>query len=108
MDLNVGPNVVRQLVDCLKADQPIEAWFDSRDIPIGSQFAQAITDGVKYTSLPTELTDTYASREWCHEEILLTKEFQRPIVMMNAIKACEVRSFPNLGNVPTSRWNNDP
>src|SRR5262245_2311576 len=107
-DLNKDPRVTQRLIDCLRADQPIEAWVDSGDIQTGSKFAEAITRGVERTSLLAVLTDTYATREWCREEILLAKENQRPVAVVDALTSYEVRSFPYLGNVPRIRWDGDP
>ena len=107
-DLNVSPTVTLQLIEALKHEQPIEAWVDSGDIPAGSRFSKAIEEGVKNTSLLVVLTDTYATREWCREEVLLAKESQRPVVVIDALREHETRSFPYLGNVPRIRWNSDP
>ena len=49
-------------------------------------------------------TDAYASREWCRREILMAKQMQRPLVVVNALSENEDRSFPYLGNVSTLRW----
>jgi hypothetical protein len=108
MDINQKPRVVQQLKDHLKIDQPIDAWFDSGDIPAGSAFTQKIAEGVEDSSLLCVLTDNYASREWCRKEILLAKEKQRPVVVINALHHTEMRSFPYLGNLPVMRWDNDP
>ena len=97
-----------KIIDCLKTDQPLEAWVDSGDIPTGSEFAKAIDQGVRSSSLLAVLTDSYATREWCREEILLAKEHQRPVVVVDALEASEARSFPYLGNVPRIRWDDDP
>ena len=107
-DLNKEPRVTQRLIECLRADQPIEAWVDSGDIQAGSKFAEAIKRGVARTSLLAVLTDTYATREWCREEILLAKEHQRPVAVVDALTSYEVRSFPYLGNVPRIRWDGDP
>jgi hypothetical protein len=107
-DIEREPKVTRLLIECLRQDQPIEAWVDSGDITAGSKFAEAIERGVKRTSLLAVLTDTYATREWCREEILLAKEHQRPVVVVDALSSHEVRSFPYLGNVPRLRWDGDP
>jgi hypothetical protein len=107
-DLNKEPRVTQQFIECLRQDQPIEAWVDSGDIQTGSKFAEAIKRGVERTSLLAVLTDTYATREWCREEILLAKEHQRPITVVDALTMYEVRSFPYLGNVPRIRWDGDP
>jgi SLOG cluster2/TIR domain len=107
-DIDKEPRVTKRLFECLKEDQPIEAWVDSGDIAAGSKFAEAIERGVRRTSLLTVLTDTYATREWCREEILLAKEYQRPVAVVDALASYEVRSFPYLGNVPRVRWEGDP
>ena len=107
-DLEKEPRVTRRLIEFLSVDQPIEAWVDSGDITTGSKFAEAIELGVKRASLLAVLTDTYATREWCREEIFLAKEHQRPVAVVDALTNYEVRSFPYLGNVPRIRWDGDP
>ena len=107
-DLNKEPRVTQQFIECLREDQPIEAWVDSGDIQTGSKFADAIKRGVERTSVLAVLTDTYATREWCREEVLLAKEHQRPVAVVDALTTYEVRSFPYLGNVPRIRWDGDP
>ena len=103
-DLDLAPKVVEELKATLTTDKPIKSWIDSGDIEIGANFAQEIEEGVKASSLLAVLTDNYASREWCRTEILLAKEHQRPIVVVDALQGFEVRSFPYLGNVPVVRW----
>jgi len=107
-DLNKEPRVTQRFIECLREDQPIEAWVDSGDIQTGSKFADAIKRGVERTSVLVVLTDTYATREWCREEVLLAKEHQRPVAVVDALTTYEVRSFPYLGNVPRIRWDGDP
>lgn len=107
-DIDKEPRVARQMVAYLNSSQPVDAWFDSGDIEAGSQFASAIKNGIQRTSLLVLLTDEYANREWCREEILLAKENQRPVAVIDALAGFEVRSFPYLGNVPRMRWDGDP
>ena len=104
-DMNAEPRVARQFIDHLSVDQPVDAWVDSGEIETGSKFSDAIRNGVKRTSLLAILTDNYSSREWCREEVMLAKEHQRPIVVVDALMTHEVRSFPFLDNVPKLRWN---
>ncbi len=104
-DLNAEPRVAQQLIGMLTADQPVDAWVDSGEIETGSKFAEAITNGVKRTSLLVILTDNYSTREWCREEAMLAKEYQRPMVLIDALMTHEVRGFPFLENVPRLRWN---
>ena len=108
MDLKDEPKVVKRLEAYLKADQPIKIWYDSGDIPGGSLFAQKIDEGIEDSSLLCVLTNNYASREWCRKEVLLAKEKQRPIVVIDALTKQEIRSFPYLGNLPVLRWSDKP
>lgn len=105
MDIEHAPEVYRALTAYIGPNQPIKAWIDTGDIPGGSKFSDAIEQGVSDASLLCVLTDHYASREWCRKEILLAKEQQRPIVVVDALSHHEVRSFPYLGNVPVLHWN---
>jgi hypothetical protein len=108
VDFDTEPKVTQAFITALKGDQPIEAWVDSGQIPSGSEFAREITTGVKNSSLLVVLTDHYASREWCREEVMLAKEYDRPIAVVDALSKYEVRSFPFVANVPRVRWDGDP
>ena len=108
LDLDIEPKVVCSLLTELAATQPTKTWFDSGDIETGSQFAHAIERGVADAALIAVLTDSYASRAWCRREILLAKRYQRPFIVINALREKEVRSFPYVGNVPVLRWRGDP
>jgi len=104
LDTKEKPRVVDKLKKYLKSDQPIKTWFDSGDIAAGSRFAKEIDQGIEDSSLLCVLTNNYASREWCRKEILLAKEKQRPIAVIDALSNREARSFPYLGNLPVMRW----
>ncbi len=107
LDLEAEPRVVKSLLAHLTASQPQKTWFDSGDIEVGSRFAKEIEGGVRDAALLAVLTDSYSSRSWCRREVLLAKHFQRPVVVVDAIQAREVRSFPYVGNVPVVRWKGD-
>lgn len=108
LDIDKDPKPVHKILDYLGPDQPIKAWVDSGDIEGGSKFQEAIQKGVKNSALLCILTDSYSSREWCREEICLAKEYQRPVVIVDALQSIEMRSFPYCGNVPVIRWNDEP
>jgi len=51
----------------------LDYFFDAADIPSGTRFAEFMTEYAG--SLPALLaiqTDSYASREWCRLEVLVT------------------------------------
>jgi len=108
LDKTEEPRVVDALLDALKHDQPVRAWYDAGDIDAGSPFADAIQQGIEGASLLCVLTDNYSSREWCRKEVILAKERDRPVVVVAAINRQETRSFPYLGNVPVLRWPHIP
>jgi SLOG cluster2/TIR domain len=108
LDIDTDPKVAKLVIALLKGDQPIETWVDSGDIPTGSAFAKEIASGVQDSSLLVVLTDNYATRTWCQEEVMLAKEHDRPIAVIDCLSKYEVRSFPFLGNVPWIRWSGDP
>lgn len=107
-DIDAEPKVAQSLIDFLGGDQPIATWFDSGQIAGGSLFTKKIEEGITDSSLLCVLTTHYASREWCRREVILAKQRQRPIVVVDAIEDTEQRSFPYLGNLPVIRWQNDP
>jgi hypothetical protein len=108
VDINADPKVTQQLMEALREDQAIEAWFDTGDIARGSKFSEAIEKGIEHASLLVVFTDSYSTSEWCREELLLAKEMQRPIVVIDALTNHEIRSSPYLGNLPRIRWSGNP
>jgi hypothetical protein len=108
MDFDTEPKVTKQFIAALTAGQPIEAWVDSGKIDSGSEFDREITSGVRDASLLVVLTDHYATREWCREEVMLAKEHGRPIAVVDCLSKYEVRSFPFVANVPRIRWDGNP
>ena len=104
LDMESEPQVVKELLNHLMANQPEKTWFDSGEISAGSRFAKEIENGITDAALLAVITDSYSSRSWCRREILLAKQYQRPVVVVDAINNREVRSFPYIGNVPVVRW----
>ncbi len=103
-DLEKEPGVVKSLLQHLTAEHPENTWFDSGDIASGSRFGKEIEKGVKDTALLAVVTDAYSSREWCRREVLLAKQNQRPVVIVDAVQVQETRRFPYSGNTPVIRW----
>jgi len=103
-DIDTDPKVAKALIAYLNQEQPVRAWVDSGDIQTGSAFDTAIANGIKTSSVLCVLTDHYSTRSWCRKEIILAKQYWRPVVVIAAFSEQEVRSFPYLGNVPVLRW----
>jgi len=99
-----GLAIVSDLLTYMATNSPVEAFFDATAIKPGSSFQEEIERGVQRSALLIVHSDLYASREWCRRETLLAKKYQCPILVVLAVDKEEDRSFPYLGNVPTTRW----
>lgn len=103
-----GETVAIDFRNYVRSETKLASFFDANDIPDGYKFSNEIAEALsKNAVLVVFQTDAYASREWCRREIILAKRFKTPIVVVNAIKEFEKRSFPYLGNVPVMRWRKD-
>ncbi len=95
---------VRQ-VRALLNELPVEQWFDAQQIASGQDFADAISAGIRDSSILLAFqTDHYSSRPWCRREVLEAKHFGAHVLIVDALQSGEPRSFPYGGNVPTVRW----
>ncbi|MDM8555732.1 toll/interleukin-1 receptor domain-containing protein [Desulfococcaceae bacterium HSG7] len=102
----------KQLANDIRAymhrDLALKTFFDATDIAPGYLFADEIDANLEDAALLIILTDSYASRPWCRREVIKAKQLGCPMIVVNAIKKGEERSFPYLGNIPTVRWNPSP
>lgn len=103
-DIASTPKVFEEIVEHLRATQPVKAWIDSAEIEGGSKFSEAIAAGVRDSALLVLATRSYSTRPWCRREMLLAKKEQRPIVVVNALEGIDQRSFPYRGNAPEIGW----
>ncbi|MFA6147970.1 MAG: toll/interleukin-1 receptor domain-containing protein [bacterium] len=82
----------------------LKTFFDAQDLPPGFDFEKEIEANAACCTLVSIKTDAYASREWCRREVVAAKRYGSPLIVVNAVRRGEDRSFPYLGNVPTVRW----
>lgn len=94
-----GEPLAKQVRDIIHHSS-LKSFFDAYDIPSGRSFAKEIKGRIKKSALLVVQTDSYASREWCRLEVLTARRHEVPVVVLNAIKEGEPRSFPYVGNVP--------
>jgi hypothetical protein len=100
-----GLGIAREVQRHLHEQVGLSDFFDTTDIPDGSQFADVLTDALAKSAVLLVIhTDSYGSREWCRLEVLTGKRHRLPIVVLSAVDIGEVRSFPYLGNIPVVRW----
>jgi hypothetical protein len=82
----------------------VDTFFDTRDIPPGSDFSTEIEGNIERSAVVAFQTDAYSSRPWCRRELLVAKRHGCPVVVVNAVVSGEERTFPYLGNTPSLRW----
>ncbi|WP_417591396.1 toll/interleukin-1 receptor domain-containing protein [Owenweeksia hongkongensis] len=100
-----GEEIAIKMRDAAQADTAVKTFFDAIDIAQGYDMRNEMAGQVESSALLVVQTDAYASREWCRWEVLRAKKNNRPVIVINAVREGEKRSFPYLGNVPTIRWN---
>jgi hypothetical protein len=100
-----GAQIAKEIKNYIEADSSMKTFFDANDIAAGYEFGAELKANIEDAALICIQTDYYATREWCLFEVITAKRFDRPLVVLNAVKEREPRSFPYIGNVPTMRWN---
>lgn len=76
-------------------------FYDAYDIHISHDFEDEIENSVKGSTLISIQSDNYSMRYWCQKEILIAKENNLPIIVVNYLKVNEDRAFPHSVNVPS-------
>jgi hypothetical protein len=82
-------------------------FFDSVDIASGHDFAEEIAANIEQAALLAIRSDRYSESPWCRMEVLWAKRYNRPIVVVDALKLHEYRSFPYMSNVPVIRFDTE-
>lgn len=75
-------------------------FFDANEISPGYHFDQEIEKHIQDSTLLAIESDAYSSRYWCQREILIAKQHNRPVVIVNCLEDFEDRIFPAASNVP--------
>jgi hypothetical protein len=99
-----GESIAKEIKSQADSDTSMKTFFDTIDIAPGYKFNSELEGNIESAALLAIQTDSYSSREWCRWEVLKAKKGNRPVIVVNALKEGEERSFPYLGNVPTITW----
>jgi hypothetical protein len=99
-----GLEIATAIRDYVNQKLALKTFFDANDIAPGVIFYNEIDANIERSALLIVHTDAYASRQWCQHEVLWAKRYDRPVVVVHAIKEGESRCFPYGGNVPAIRW----
>lgn len=101
-DKGIGENIAKQLKDIID-NSFFNRFFDTYDIAPGYRFDQEIINNIKEASLVILNSEKYSTRYWCQREVLISKEYERPIIEVNVIERGMDRKFPHAGNIPVIR-----
>ena len=102
-----GEELAEDLRDYIESTSTARSFFDTNDIAPGFDFRSELEGNIERSVLIVLQTDNYVSRTWCRREVLWAKSKGCPLVVINAVRNKEERSFPYLGNAPTLRIHND-
>jgi SLOG-like protein/TIR domain-containing protein len=95
-------NLATKLKDYID-NSPLRRFFDAHDIHPAHYFDDEIEVNLKESTLISIHSDSYSSRYWCKKEVMVAKNNQRPMVIVNHVKDCEDRTFTHSVNVPSAR-----
>ncbi len=94
----------------------LQAFFDEADIPVGNDFCSTLNSRTKEAACMLAIvSDAYAGRPWCREEISVARrpqleEGSKNLWFMNTVLVVEnlnknlTRTIPEFGNSPLMRW----
>jgi hypothetical protein len=102
-----GLETAKRFKAFVDAELKLDVFFDTVDIADGYEFEKQIEANIKNSALVVFHTDEYSAREWCRIEVLVAKRNKCSIVVVHDIKTGEKRSFPYLGNTPTTTIQED-
>lgn len=84
----------------------LRTFFDENNIEPGKDFRVIIEKQLSDSSVVVIIqTDRYSSREWCVREVILAKQKNKTVVLIDFLEDGEIRSFPYIGNVKTIKFN---
>lgn len=92
-------NNIKEYLSNIKS--PVRLFFDENDINYGERFDIKIENSIKNSTLVIIHSDGFSSREYCKREVLIAKQYERPIVLIDYLQNGEDRLFPYLGNTKT-------
>lgn len=81
----------------------LETFYDALELRDGEDFAEGLEQGVQDSALLALASDSYEGRPWCNREILVAKQFRRPVLIVDLGRNRVARTYPYFGNLPFRR-----
>jgi hypothetical protein len=91
-------------------------FLDEHDLQPGAEWREGLSSELAQgAAMFAIVTDAYASRAWCREELRYFREpkrekksgiwFLRPVYILDNLSGSSTRSMFEVGNAPAARWN---
>lgn len=100
-----GSDICKKFKNALSATPGFQEFMDIKDIEFGIPIQNEIERYLNSSILICFSTDKYSERFWGTEELLLAKQNNLPIIVVDCLSSIEQRRNPNSGNVPVVREN---
>jgi SLOG cluster2/TIR domain len=94
----------------------LSVFLDEHDLQPGQQWREGLASELSQgAAMFAVVTDAYASRAWCREELREFREPRRdegsnlwqlrPVYILDSLSGTSTRSMFEVGNAPAARWN---
>jgi hypothetical protein len=78
----------------------LKSFFDARDLQSGELWEPTLRASAATSALLSVRSDLYASRSWCQREMLIAKQENMPVVILDALQSGEERGSFLMDHVP--------
>ncbi len=102
-----GLGIARVIRDAIDQRPVGERFFDAVDILLGEDLQTKLAERLRRATVIVVDSDQFSTRYWCQWEVLVSKQQQRPLVVVDALRHGVRRRFPYTANTPTLRWEPD-
>jgi len=111
-----GSTIAREVRQALQSYGHLSVFLDEHDLQPGEQWREGLTQELSQgAAMFAIVTDAYASRAWCREELRDFREprrekgsglwYLRPVYILDSLSGTSTRSMFEVGNAPAARWN---
>jgi hypothetical protein len=111
-----GSVIANEVRRALQTYGNLSVFLDEHDLQPGDKWREGLAAELKQgAAMFAIVTDTYASRAWCREELREFREPKRdessghwylqPVYILDSLSGTSTRSMFEVGNAPAARWN---
>jgi hypothetical protein len=111
-----GSTIAQKVRQSLQSYGHLSVFLDEHDLQPGAQWKDGLSRELSQgAAMFAIVTDAYASRAWCREELRDFREprkeretslwYLRPVYILDSLSGSSTRSMFEVGNAPAARWN---